>query len=77
MYINQQDAQNSCDLTLFFNIYSACFGLYQYIFRNNLFISCMSYLSYAGTSGCCVALGRIAPEDGLIQSETYRVYIEK
>ena len=54
MYINQQDAQNSCDQTLFFNIRSICFGLYQSIFRSN-FISCMSYLAYADTSGCCVS----------------------
>ena len=28
MYINQQDAQNSCDLTLFPIRCSTCFGLY-------------------------------------------------
>ena len=91
MYVNQQDAQNSCDQTLFFNIRPICFGLYQSIFRSN-FISCTSHLVYVDTSGCCVAIAtyatgiyqirhtaykKIAPEDGLIQSETCRAYIEK
>ena len=53
MYINQQDAQNSYDYTLFFNIRSTCFGFYQSVFRSNHFISCMSYFVYADTSGCC------------------------
>ena len=35
------------------------------------FICCMSYLVYADT-----AYKKIAPEDGLIQSETCRAYIE-
>ena len=79
MYVNQQDAQNSCDYTLFFNIRSTCFGLYQSIFRSNLFISCMSYLVYAGSIRCysnttarridiyqmrCTAY-KVASEDGL------------
>ena len=34
MCINQQDAQNSCDYTLFFNIRSTCFGLYQSTIRS-------------------------------------------
>ena len=56
------------------------------------FISCISHLVYAGTSGCCVAIAtqqpdvsaytgiyqrrctayKVAPDDGLIQSETCR-----
>ena len=48
MYMNQQDAQSSCDQTLCSIRCSTCFGLYQSIFRNN-FISCTSYLVYAGT----------------------------
>ena len=47
MYINQQDAQNSCDSTLFSIRCSTCFGLYQSIIRSN-FISCTSHLVYAG-----------------------------
>ena len=62
MYINQQDAQNSCDETLFFNIRSTCFGLYQSIFRSNLFIRCTSYLVYADTSRCCVAIATQQPD---------------
>ena len=59
MYINQQDAQNSCVQTLFSIRCSTCFGLYQSIIRSN-FISCTSHLVYASicryhTSGCCVA----------------------
>ena len=60
MYITQQDAQNSCDQTLFSIRYSACFGLYQSIFRSN-FISCTSHfvgISRYHTSGCCVAIAR-------------------
>ena len=47
-YINKQDAQNSCDQTLFSIRCSTCFGLYQSIIRSN-FISCISHLVYAGT----------------------------
>ena len=51
-----------------------CFGLYQSIIRSN-FISCTSHFVYAGTSGIyqirCTAY-KIAPDDGLIQSETCR-----
>ena len=46
IYINQQDAQNSCYQTLFSTRWSTCFGLYQSIFRSN-FISCISHLVYA------------------------------
>jgi hypothetical protein len=90
-------------IRLYFNIRSTCFGLYQSIFRSNLFISSMSYLVCAGvcryhTSDCCVAIAtqqpdvwyrlipahtkcdvqliKIAPEDGVIQFETSRAYIE-
>ena len=52
MYINQQDAQNSCDYTLFYIRCSTCFELYWSIIRSN-FISCTSHLVYAGT--ICVA----------------------
>ena len=65
------------------------------------FYSCASHLVYAGTSDCCVAIGRtilsynhtttrrigvyqmrctaykVAPDDGLIQSETCRTSNEK
>ena len=53
-YINQQDAQNSCDQTLFSIRCSTCFGLCQSIFRNN-FINCTSHLVYADTK-CDVQL---------------------
>ena len=36
-------------LDFIFNIRSTCFGLYQSIFRSNLFICCMSYLVSACT----------------------------
>ena len=36
-----------------FVIRSTCFGLHLSIFRNNLFINCMSYLVCANMSGCC------------------------
>ena len=61
MYINQQDAQNSCDWSLFFNIRSTCFGLYQSIFRSNLFVCCMSCLVYAGTIRLAVVLLQTYP----------------
>ena len=93
LYINQQDAQNYCDQTLFSIRCSTCFGLNQSIIRNN-FISCTSHLVYAGTSGCCVPIAtqqphvsaytgiyqlrctayKVAPEDGIIQSETCRAF---
>ena len=48
------------------------------------FISCTSHLVCAGTIARrigvyqirCTAYKKIAPDDGLIQSETYRAYIE-
>ena len=70
-----------CDETLFSIRCSTCFELYQSIIRSN-FISCTSDFVYAGTSGCCVAIPntgiyqmrcttyKVAPDDGLIQSET-------
>jgi hypothetical protein len=69
MYINQRDAQNSCDWTLFSIRCCTCFGLYQSIIRSN-FISCTSHLVYAGicryhTCGCCVAIAGI-------RSDTHR-----
>ena len=86
VYINQQDAQNSCDQTLFSIRCSTCFGLYQSIFRSN-FISCTSRLVYACICHTttrrmvptytgiyqmrCIAY-KVSPEDGLIQSETCR-----
>ena len=60
MYINQQDAHNSCDQTLFSIRCSACFGLYQSIIRSN-FISCTSHLVHANTCGCCVAIATQQP----------------
>ena len=78
-YVNQQDAQNYCDYTLFSIIRSTFFGLYQSIFRNN-FINCKLHLVYAGTvrpayTGIyqmrCTTY-KVAPEDGLVQSETCR-----
>ena len=37
MYMNQQDAQNSCDKTLFSIRCSTCFGLYYSIIRSNFY----------------------------------------
>ena len=37
MYINQHDAQNSCDQTLFSIRCSICFGLHQSIIRSNFY----------------------------------------
>ena len=48
MYINQQDAHNSYNYTLFSIRCSTCFGLYQSIIRSN-FISCTPHLVYADT----------------------------
>ena len=48
MCINQQDARNSCDQTLFSITCSTCFGLCQSTIRSS-FISCTSHLVYAGT----------------------------
>ena len=48
--------QNPCDYTLFFNILSTFFGLYQSVFRSNLFYKL--YVVFATcryhTCGCCV-----------------------
>ena len=46
------------------------------------FISCTSHLVYArhtvsAYTKCDVQLIKVAPEDGLIQSETYRAFNEK
>ena len=65
MYMNQQDAQNSCDQTLFSIRCSTCFGLYQSTIRSN-FISCTSHLVYAGTIR--VAVVWLQPHN----SHTYR-----
>ena len=91
-YMNQQDAQNSCDQTLFSIRCSTCFGLCWSIIRSN-FISCTSHLVYVGicryhTSGCGYShttpshiriyqirhttYKKVAPDDGLIYSETCR-----
>ena len=64
LYINQQDAQNSRDYTLFSIRCSTCFGLYQSIIRSNF------YKLYIAFGICryqmrCTAY-KIALEDGLI-----------
>ena len=93
MYINQQDAQNSCDQALFSIRCSTCFGLRQSIIRSN-FISCTFSICRYHTSSCCVVIAtlqpdvseytkcdvqliKVAPADGLIQSETCRASNEK
>ena len=53
---NQQDEQFFLWLHFIFNTRSTCVGLYQSIFRSRLFISCMSYLVYAGTIRVAVVL---------------------
>ena len=58
MYINQQDAQNSCDQTLFSIRCSTCFGLYQSIFRSSFYKLYIAFgiCRYMPQCGCCVAI---------------------
>ena len=55
MYINQQDAQNSCDQTLFSLCALHASDCISPSSGAN-FISCTSHLVYANTTGCCVAI---------------------
>ena len=79
--IKQQDAENSCDQTLFFIRCSTCFGLYQsiiwYVPVTYVWLLC----GYSHTTAtrmvpaytkCDVQLLKFAPDDGIIQSETCR-----
>ena len=54
MYINQQDAQNSCELDFNFHYMLYMFRTVLVHLQEETFISCMSYLVYADMSGCCV-----------------------
>ena len=62
---NQQDAQNSCSQTLFFNIRSTCMS--YLLCARRIHIYQIRHTTYK----------KIAPEDGLIESETCTAYIEK
>ena len=90
MYINQQAAQNSCDYTFSLNALhvSHCISPSS----GATFISCISHFVYADTirlaiatqqpdvsayTKCDIQLIKVAPEDGLIQSETCTVFNEK
>ena len=73
MYINQQDAQKSCDLTLF-SIYALHVSDCISPSSGATFLLAMSYLVYADMSYIRIyqirhtANKKVAPEDGLIQS---------
>ena len=65
MNINQQDAQNSCDQTLF-SIRRSTLHVSDYFSPSSgaTFISCTSHLVYADTMRCTAY--KVAPKDGLI-----------
>ena len=68
MYINQQDARNSCDQT-YFPLDALHVSDYTSQSSGATFISCTSHLVYAGTIRVAVVwlqLIKVAPEDGLI-----------
>ena len=63
MDINQQDAQNSCDKTLFSIKCSTCFGLLiESIFRSNFYKLCSAFVKCRyHTCVCCVAIATQQP----------------
>ena len=91
MYITNK-MHNCFEIRLYLQYTLYMFRTVSVHLQEQLFINCMSYLVYAETSGCCVAIAtqqpdlsaytgiyqmrctayKVAPDDGLIQSETCR-----
>ena len=73
MYINQQDAQNSCDQSLF-SIYAVHVSDCISPSSGAVFLYAVCHIRIYQIRH--TAYKKIAPEDGLIQSETCRAYME-